>query len=1445
MIEVPDQYVCERARWESAVIASGRRVFDPNHKIFTTCQVFETYNTQEDEWVMVHEIPASYIVRSYPFPGTNNRFGPNCQDSGEDVSEGEGTPAPGTTTAKRSGKLQGKKATGKASSSSATKDKILDLGGVQINLTTLYQTVVEYLKKQMQSALEAKVEEVKGELNQAAEGYAQVLYQDFLFWLNEKVHAEIGSQFPIDSQEFENEFMAWLNSPGANVKKYINQYISEQSPTIGWVIEAYQDQASWEIAGGLKEIWGDAKTKYDKFTRAYDEVLSDPQTPYAETLNKYGFSGPWIDKFKSYEGQFNVFNDRYKAVEAVDIVTGAFQSDVPRDKINALFNLMELMGGVAEDSNIPIVSFFGQVVKAYGNVANSMLSKIDDLAKKLRERQGFCLGVGTTTDERNVAFVKAFGDATLVCPTSLSPDIYERVEPPDGRIYFWAEGKFIEGQERGGGVPGVREAVTLITEAGTLGYPNPDRYRGKESDIATIARFYNTQYESDEYGSGIPGLRKESEATIDGIGRQIDALRSGIVTVGEHACKLEDLDSYLQNKCGLMSKFSLPGSIGEASFGYVKRELKVFYAVSYVDGKGGAYKTYSEIWKKMKPLSILTLNGYVREKGKTNLKCPRCAGAAITLALTEASEMEGCKVAKAGPTGDFVAYIMTTSLDFNVSASATAENMKSEELRIDKTTLGVDKLPFVNSFSFTLAVPFDDSQAEKDLKALLDKLKELKERALALNAKRSELNNFAAGAGKAAGEAEAGANSANEKLVKLESQSTAADEFARLCSEATGIADSLKSSVDNAEAREKSISDSLTNALNIAQTCDSMEDAQMMRDSYKNALTAMKEFSNTKTRLQSDNKGLKEKLGKIEDIKRAIKEAGALVGGIGDDVNKVNEKAGEIDASVREAEALLSGITAGSAQLRAETEALYGTLKEEMLTDSIKAQFDEIRSLVASADTGAVDFAAITARGKELVTRAGEINTKAQQIAAKYENASCDATPADDIIARMDGVINSMGFEIAVTSELPQRAADCIAKLDAGEGRDDDGDSEGELPEGVAQSETFPDPTPSPPPAQEEPEGELPEGIAQSETFPDPTPSPPPVEEEPGDEIDEGTAGSEEVPDSTPPPVIADDGNDGSSVTSVENEPEPFYVAFRVYYPDITPKSELPEGTNYEQYLNNLTTSNVTYTTNDTNLIIMRISGDALQVYSRDAFTPGKKFAQEIRMTFQGAEVEQALGRNYLDGALLLEAAGTVGDENELRQKFPGAGSENQPVMNIDGSDGAYTYSSSNEQGSGTLAGGFLEEGWSDEMKRKNLDLLKMIMSLCFVATAVYGDWEAPQLDTLRYFRDSVLLKSETGAKLVTAYYKFGPQLAIKLFKNKSLAPPLRALVDGGVRILEGYSEKPLSPPARAFLFTVFDTAGKSLLIFTSQGKGIGFETEFIFLNWLPASRHPVYGSGE
>jgi hypothetical protein len=48
----------------------------------------------------------------------------------------------------------------------------------------------------------------------------------------------------------------------------------------------------------------------------------------------------------------------------------------------------------------------------------------------------------------------------------------------------------------------------------------------------------------------------------------------------------------------------------------------------------------------------------------------------------------------------------------------------------------------------------------------------------------------------------------------------------------------------------------------------------------------------------------------------------------------------------------------------------------------------------------------------------------------------------------------------------------------------------------------------------------------------------------------------------------------------------------------------------------------------------------------------------------------------------------------------------------------------------------------------------------CFIATAAYGTDTAQEIDSLREFRDVILLPNSLGAKFVSFYYKTSPPMA-------------------------------------------------------------------------------------
>lgn len=78
----------------------------------------------------------------------------------------------------------------------------------------------------------------------------------------------------------------------------------------------------------------------------------------------------------------------------------------------------------------------------------------------------------------------------------------------------------------------------------------------------------------------------------------------------------------------------------------------------------------------------------------------------------------------------------------------------------------------------------------------------------------------------------------------------------------------------------------------------------------------------------------------------------------------------------------------------------------------------------------------------------------------------------------------------------------------------------------------------------------------------------------------------------------------------------------------------------------------------------------------------------------------------------------------------------------------------------------------------------------CFIATAVYGDYNHVQVVKLRQFRDNCLLTNELGIKFVYMYYKHSPKFADYLKDKKIFTYPIRKLLDGFVYLFEISNKK-------------------------------------------------------
>ena len=79
-----------------------------------------------------------------------------------------------------------------------------------------------------------------------------------------------------------------------------------------------------------------------------------------------------------------------------------------------------------------------------------------------------------------------------------------------------------------------------------------------------------------------------------------------------------------------------------------------------------------------------------------------------------------------------------------------------------------------------------------------------------------------------------------------------------------------------------------------------------------------------------------------------------------------------------------------------------------------------------------------------------------------------------------------------------------------------------------------------------------------------------------------------------------------------------------------------------------------------------------------------------------------------------------------------------------------------------------------------SIDSVEEVTEGCFIATAVYGDINAPEVRALRGFRDDVLRQSFTGRLLVELYYSGFGKKAGNLLKERfpSAIPLVRKGLD-------------------------------------------------------------------
>ena len=81
----------------------------------------------------------------------------------------------------------------------------------------------------------------------------------------------------------------------------------------------------------------------------------------------------------------------------------------------------------------------------------------------------------------------------------------------------------------------------------------------------------------------------------------------------------------------------------------------------------------------------------------------------------------------------------------------------------------------------------------------------------------------------------------------------------------------------------------------------------------------------------------------------------------------------------------------------------------------------------------------------------------------------------------------------------------------------------------------------------------------------------------------------------------------------------------------------------------------------------------------------------------------------------------------------------------------------------------------------------------CYIATAVYGSYDCPEVWTLRRFRDEVLRASVLGRLFIRGYYAVSPGLARHLGSKQLFQKPVKMALDSFVSHLNkaGFRDTP------------------------------------------------------
>ena len=218
--------------------------------------------------------------------------------------------------------------------------------------------------------------------------------------------------------------------------------------------KSFVDKESIAIGQQLQSLYQSGKQKVTDLLNASQEIQqfddADPEidTKITNTLQKYGFDGPYVHLIEDLENIVGQVNNQIKEpVEAITIIVQAAASKDPTYKIEALFNL-----GSKFSNKIPII---GELVTHLFDMGKEVLNAAKRLGNTLEQNfgQGCISNAGEFNSKvaKKQAFYQAFPHVNYACPMNQSRNagIYRSIyvnAANQNELFFYINNKWQGGK---------------------------------------------------------------------------------------------------------------------------------------------------------------------------------------------------------------------------------------------------------------------------------------------------------------------------------------------------------------------------------------------------------------------------------------------------------------------------------------------------------------------------------------------------------------------------------------------------------------------------------------------------------------------------------------------------------------------------------------------------------------------------------------------------------------------------------------------------------------------------------------------------------------------------------------------------------------------------------------------------------------------------------------